>query len=357
MLHGITILAAAAIAQGHAEPPLAVYKAHTDAIPREVWQTIAKVDLSRPGLVAAPGVSDFSAEATAKVLRAYSLSVSRIVEASREPSFGVDVTRPVLFDVDAPADFLRASASRRARMFLQIDAGRAWHEGDLDGAAFRLAAVVRISAQAAKGPNVIDALSGSIEDLLMLIDNYLATGCVTPKGKQALCSALEKLDPDDPWGMSKVWFAEAARARQWASEVLLAPDGPKKWNNLIQEEGRDIDEWRERQREVTREIGADEAKEVLKALRGTAIKYKGYSSASLSREEIESKLAASKRLAEELHRNWFNSAATVQAITKAADEDKSQIIRLTLVNAFPMPPLSVRAKVKLRETLDKLNAP
>ncbi len=69
---------------------------------------------------------------------------------------------------------------------------------------------------------------------------------------------------------------------------------------------------------------------------------------------MSAKIQVSQRLAEQLNESWTDPDKALDAMVKASDEDRSQIIRMTLVSAFALPWVTAQQQEVLKRTLAQL---
>ena len=114
---------------------------------------------------------------------------------------------------------------RNSARILCADAARLVREGDADGAALRLAAVYGVARHTIPDRLVIASLvsvaiarlaDGRVEDLL-------ASGTLTAKARDALLTALEQFDQDDPFLARQSIMAEGELMTLWIRENFTGP--------------------------------------------------------------------------------------------------------------------------------------
>lgn len=347
------VIAAAIVAQAQPKSALSVYGEAWDATPMELRGLMGKMDFKQPHLRAASPEDAFSSDRLRALLLAQSDAIKRITEASRRPTLGVDPL-PAWF-LDPKADGSRASAARCAKRIILADVARAWDDSKFDVGAERLATAIRMCVQISKGPSFMDAMSSGLPDTLDAVEVCVATGQLSAKGREAIATELRRINRADPEGLRARWFEDAERWRTEAAKMLLGPEGRKKWNDYIQAEGRD-EHWYDDRVAALGEMPARDREWMRNIWRGLPLIVKGYSATALTSDEVNSKIATSKKLAERLNASWDNPQGVVDEMIKAADEDKSQIVRVTLCNAFAVPHSSEQSRTKLNEFFDRFDA-
>ena len=349
ILIGATV--AFVMAQPEPEPAIVVYRTYVERLPADLRHTIGRLDISKPGLEAFADEPRLAVEQVITQLKAQSQAISRIVEASRDPTLGAKPLRVVLGEESD--EYTRGSYVRWVLRLLIADAGRAYVERDFDTTAFRLAAVVRIGGQQAKGPNLIDGFS-ACRDMWALILEYHKKRCFTSKGLHAIRRELQRLDQNDPQQLRELWYADFKRVHEWAAGLLREPDGPKKWCNLIQAEGFDADRMKEIGEGLARRTDLKDAAWIKDMWIGLPVKPKADLAQSLTTAEIEDKLKRAEDLALQLYQHWDDPAASRTAMIKAIHEDRSQIIRVTAAMGINLPRVSEQHREALCNALDAL---
>lgn len=155
-----------------------------------------------------------------------SSTVGQIIEATRMKKCdfevpwenGVSVLLPHLGKMRSQARLLRVDARRLAMM------------GDADGAAERLAALVRLSRHAAGDHILISSLVGiaicslAIEETGMQFE----AGKLTPGAKATILASLNALDRDDPFSMKAALRGEQRWTFDWIKAKFHGDDAGKK---------------------------------------------------------------------------------------------------------------------------------
>jgi hypothetical protein len=191
---------------------------------RDLFTKTGDVDMSKVGFDAASLPADFQA-ACAALKAEGSGTVGQLLEATRLSKCdfeiawekGVMVLLPHLGKLRADARLLRVDARR-----LEI-------AGDSEGAAERLAALIRMSKHAAGDDILISSLVGvaicnlAIEET----DAALAAGKLTPAGAHAILAALDTLDHTDPFHMKGALRGEQRWSLQWVKANFHGADAGK----------------------------------------------------------------------------------------------------------------------------------
>lgn len=193
------------------------YEAIWETVDPELWEAVNDLRSTTPAW--------YPDRAESKVFVEHLHVIERLVDATR------------LAPTPAPAESNEGWSNttadqrnyRRTSYAFWVDACRLIAEGDPDGAAGRVAALIRLARQLAAEPQLsaTAVASGCIQLAEELTDLVCASPSLTETGRRELLQAVTALDADDPAGF-KNGLSGAERLVQWIARTFTGPDAGAK---------------------------------------------------------------------------------------------------------------------------------
>ena len=213
LLAGALCFQRAAVAQLDQPDATKAYSHIWESVEDELWEAVADLRAAAP--------SWNPERASSKVLLANLEVVNRLIDATR---LEASAPESIGESVWAPRGE-NAREYRRSAYLLSVDATRLMAEGDADGAAKRVAAILRLMKQLASVPRMESAALAVM--CLELVDEQITAlteaASLTDLGRQELRVALTALDPVDPAGCKR-GLEEALAGNEWIRERFKGDD-------------------------------------------------------------------------------------------------------------------------------------
>lgn len=193
--------------------------------PADLFTKAGEADVSLAGfdLASAPEVFRAAVEA----IKADSNdTVGQLIEASKLKKCDFEVaTEQGVAALLPHLGKLRADAR-----LLLVDARRLEMTGDADGAAERLAAMIRIARHAAGDRFIISSLVSMAICTLAIaeVDAAIDAGKLTPSARATVLAALNTLDKDDPFGVKPGIRGEQRGTLEWIKRSFRGDDAGRK---------------------------------------------------------------------------------------------------------------------------------
>ncbi len=196
------------------------YSTHAD-----LFKKTGEADLTAAGFDLDKAPEDFHT-AVASIEQDGNETIKQLIEATKlrkcdfEPAWeeGVALLLPHLGKMRSYARLLRVDARRCAMI------------GDADGAAERLAAMVRLANHAKEDHILISSLVGAAIGVLAITETEAAldAGKLTASAKATVLAAFDSLDQDDPFAMKPAIRGEQRWTLDWVKSNFRGDDAGQK---------------------------------------------------------------------------------------------------------------------------------